>query len=205
MSEGWALIYHGVDPDNRYRLGWALFDGDDPTRLVYRQAKPILEPELDWEKEGWVPNVVFSLSLIHIFVGPLAQGGLALANTLSSAFGAGVLLWILRKKLASTGSSSPVSLGGKAILDSLWRVLIASAIMGVVVWLTHGALEIYIPGSAVLMQLVCLAIAVIVGVICYVALVFILRVPEAGVVAVSYTHLILESMDWNALNALLYK
>jgi hypothetical protein len=31
--------------------------------------------------------------------------------------------------------------------------------------------------------LVCLAIAVIVGVICYVALVFILRVPEAGVVA----------------------
>ena len=124
-------------------------------------------------------NIVLNL----VLVGPLAQGGLALANTLSSAFGAGVLLWILRKKLASTGSSSPVSLGGKAILDSLWRVLIASAIMGVVVWLTHGALEIYIPGSAVLMQLVCLAIAVIVGVICYVALVFILRVPEAGVVA----------------------
>ena len=60
VPEGWALIYHGVDPGNRYRLGWALFDGDDPRRLVYRQAKPILEPELDWEKEGWVPNVVFS-------------------------------------------------------------------------------------------------------------------------------------------------
>ncbi len=27
VPEGWALIYHGVDPNNEYRLGWALFDG----------------------------------------------------------------------------------------------------------------------------------------------------------------------------------
>jgi len=64
VPEGWALIYHGVDSNNVYRLGWALFDGDDPTQMLYRQAEPILEPELVWEREGWVPNVVFSCGQI---------------------------------------------------------------------------------------------------------------------------------------------
>lgn len=64
--EGWALIYHGVDCNNAYRLGWALFDYDDPTRLVYRQSEPILEPEMEWEREGWVPNVVFSCGQVVV-------------------------------------------------------------------------------------------------------------------------------------------
>ena len=170
QATAWALLF--LSP------AVALFTLRDMTGRAFYALQDTTSPMMVSIFSAGI-NIVLNL----VLVGPLAQGGLALANTLSSAFGAGVLLWILRKKLASTGSSSPVSLGGKAILDSLWRVLIASAIMGVVVWLTHGALEIYIPGSAVLMQLVCLAIAVIVGVICYVALVFILRVPEAGVVA----------------------
>ncbi len=57
---GWALVYHGVDPSNTYRLGWALLDSADPTRVICRQSEPILEPELEWERVGWVPNVVFS-------------------------------------------------------------------------------------------------------------------------------------------------
>jgi putative peptidoglycan lipid II flippase len=170
QATAWALLF--LSP------AVALFTLRDMTGRAFYALQDTTSPMMVSIFSAGI-NIVLNL----VLVGPLAQGGLALANTLSSAFGAGVLLWILRKKLASTGASSPVSLGGKAILDSLWRVLIASAIMGVVVWLTHGALEIYIPGSAVLMQLVCLAIAVIVGVICYVALVFILRVPEAGVVA----------------------
>ena len=57
---GWLLIYHGVSRDKRYSLGAALLDLDDPTRIIARQAEPILEPELDWEINGYVPNVVFS-------------------------------------------------------------------------------------------------------------------------------------------------
>jgi len=37
-----------------------LLDLDDPARVIARQAEPILEPELDWEVHGHVPNVVFS-------------------------------------------------------------------------------------------------------------------------------------------------
>lgn len=58
---GWFLIYHGARlANNSYRLGAALLDLEDPSRVLARQAEPVLEPELPWEKEGWVPNVVFS-------------------------------------------------------------------------------------------------------------------------------------------------
>ncbi|RLC97935.1 MAG: glycosidase, partial [Chloroflexi bacterium] len=40
--------------------GIALLDRDDPTRVIARQSEPILEPELNWEVNGFVPNVVFS-------------------------------------------------------------------------------------------------------------------------------------------------
>jgi predicted GH43/DUF377 family glycosyl hydrolase len=60
-SRGWVLIYHGVGGEPRkYSLGIALLDGKDPSKVLYRQSEPILEPELDWEVNGYVPNVVFS-------------------------------------------------------------------------------------------------------------------------------------------------
>lgn len=59
--KGWFLLYHGArTADNSYRLGAALLDLTDPARVLARQAEPVLEPELRWEREGFVPNVVFS-------------------------------------------------------------------------------------------------------------------------------------------------
>jgi len=60
IDDGWLLIYHGVDENNVYRLGAALLDRDDPNRVIARQDEPILEPKLEWEVNGLVPNVVFS-------------------------------------------------------------------------------------------------------------------------------------------------
>jgi len=57
---GWVTIYHGVDERRTYRLGIAVLDLDDPTRIIYRQDTPILEPSEGWELYGDVPNVVFS-------------------------------------------------------------------------------------------------------------------------------------------------
>ena len=57
---GWLLIYHGVSTEHRYCLGAALLDLHNPTKVIARQREPILEPELNWEVEGYVPNVVFS-------------------------------------------------------------------------------------------------------------------------------------------------
>mgnify|MGYP000915224473 FL=1 len=170
QATAWALLF--LSP------AVALFTLRDMTNRAFYALQDTTSPMVVSIISAGI-NIVLNL----ILVGPLAQGGLALANTLSSAFGAGVLLWILRKKLASTDSPSPVSLGGKAILDSLWRVLLSSGMMGIVVWFTYGAVQIYIPGSAVLVQLARLLIPVLAGVICYVAFVFILRVPEASAVA----------------------
>ncbi len=62
---GWLMLYHGVDQDMVYRLGFALFDLNDPTKLVKRSQEPILEPEEDFERFGQVPNVVFSDAMIR--------------------------------------------------------------------------------------------------------------------------------------------
>jgi predicted GH43/DUF377 family glycosyl hydrolase len=59
--QGWFLMYHAARlADNSYRLGAALLDLKDPSRVLARQAEPIIEPELAWEKVGFVPNVIFS-------------------------------------------------------------------------------------------------------------------------------------------------
>ena len=57
---GWLVVYHGVDEDLEYRLGVALLDLDDPTRVIARQAEPILEPATAWERAGDVNDVVFT-------------------------------------------------------------------------------------------------------------------------------------------------
>lgn len=60
-KQGWVLIYHGARlADNSYRLGIALLDAQDPSVVLARQAEPIIEPELEWERVGFVPNVIFS-------------------------------------------------------------------------------------------------------------------------------------------------
>ena len=63
-EKGWLLVYHGVDDKMWYRLGIALLDFEDPTKVVKRQAEFILEPELDWERTGDVKNVVFTCGAV---------------------------------------------------------------------------------------------------------------------------------------------
>lgn len=66
VKHGWMLIYHAADDKNVYRLGAALLDEKDPTKVLSRQQEPILEPELDWEINGAIPNVVFSCGQVEI-------------------------------------------------------------------------------------------------------------------------------------------
>lgn len=57
--KGWLLFYHGVADDGSYRVGAVLLDRKNPTIVLRRTTAPLLEPELEFEKEGLVPNVVF--------------------------------------------------------------------------------------------------------------------------------------------------
>jgi len=62
---GWLLLSHGVGPMRRYCIGALLLDKDDPSQVMGRLAEPLLEPE-EHEREGYVPNVVYSCgSIIH--------------------------------------------------------------------------------------------------------------------------------------------
>ncbi len=64
-AEGWLVITHGVGPMRKYCIGAALLDLDDPTKVLGRLREPLLCPE-GHEREGYVPNVVYSCgSLIH--------------------------------------------------------------------------------------------------------------------------------------------
>jgi predicted GH43/DUF377 family glycosyl hydrolase len=57
--DGIVLVYNGADDKLVYRTGIAVFDRTNPLKLLYRSDSPVFAPELDWEKQGQVPNVVF--------------------------------------------------------------------------------------------------------------------------------------------------
>ena len=62
---GWLVLTHGVGAMRNYCIGAALLDRDDPRRVIGRLRQPLLEP-LDHERDGYVPNVVYSCgSQIH--------------------------------------------------------------------------------------------------------------------------------------------
>jgi predicted GH43/DUF377 family glycosyl hydrolase len=66
---GWLLLYHGTEIEEgeprirRYRAGLALFDREDPSRLLARSPEPVFEPEADYEMpfsvSEWRIHVVF--------------------------------------------------------------------------------------------------------------------------------------------------
>jgi predicted GH43/DUF377 family glycosyl hydrolase len=56
---GWLVLSHGVGPVRKYAMGAFLLDLNDPTRVIGRLREPLLTPN-ESEREGYVPNVVYS-------------------------------------------------------------------------------------------------------------------------------------------------
>jgi predicted GH43/DUF377 family glycosyl hydrolase len=75
--EGWVMLYHGVSEDKVYRVGAVLLDLKNPVKVLARLVYPILEPEVSYEQEGQVPNVVFPC------------GNVILRDTLYTYYGGG--------------------------------------------------------------------------------------------------------------------
>jgi len=62
---GWLVLSHGVGAMRKYSIGAFLLDRDDPTRVLGRLREPLITPNEN-EREGYVPNVVYSCgSLLH--------------------------------------------------------------------------------------------------------------------------------------------
>jgi predicted GH43/DUF377 family glycosyl hydrolase len=62
---GWLVLSHGVGAMRKYCIGAFLLDRDDPTKVIGRLREPLIKPNEN-EREGYVPNVVYSCgSFLH--------------------------------------------------------------------------------------------------------------------------------------------
>ena len=63
LDEGWLVLTHGVGLVRNYSIGACLLDKHNPSKLLGRLEKPLLEPD-DESRNGYVPNVVYSCGAI---------------------------------------------------------------------------------------------------------------------------------------------
>ena len=62
---GWLVVSHGVGPLRKYCIGAFLLNRDDPSKVIGRLREPLLKPNPS-EREGYVPNVVYSCgAMLH--------------------------------------------------------------------------------------------------------------------------------------------
>ncbi len=64
LDDYWLLLTHGVGPVRRYSIGVALLDKMDPSKVIARSREPLVRPEPS-EREGYVPNVVYTCGAIR--------------------------------------------------------------------------------------------------------------------------------------------
>lgn len=60
---GWLVLSHGVGPMRKYSIGAFLLGLEEPSRLIGRLKYPLLTPNEN-EREGYVPNVVYSCGAV---------------------------------------------------------------------------------------------------------------------------------------------
>jgi predicted GH43/DUF377 family glycosyl hydrolase len=81
-KEGWLVIYHGVETIEEknntvvYRAGAMMLDLDNPTKVLMRGSRFIMEPETYYENYGlYIPHVIFPTGgyldndLLHLYYG----------------------------------------------------------------------------------------------------------------------------------------
>jgi predicted GH43/DUF377 family glycosyl hydrolase len=64
LDEGWLLFTHGVGPLRKYAIGAVLLDKADPSMVLARSREPLIRPDPS-EREGYVPNVVYTCGAIR--------------------------------------------------------------------------------------------------------------------------------------------
>jgi predicted GH43/DUF377 family glycosyl hydrolase len=62
-DQGWIVLTHGVGPMRQYCIGAMLLDLENPAKIIARLEEPLLAPR-EKEREGYVPNVVYTCGAI---------------------------------------------------------------------------------------------------------------------------------------------
>lgn len=58
-SDGWLVLSHGVGHMRKYSIGAFLLDKNNPSKVIGSLREPLISPD-EKEREGYVPNVVYS-------------------------------------------------------------------------------------------------------------------------------------------------
>ena len=111
-------------------------------------------------------NVALNLALVRV----MGYRGLALGTSITAILNAAVQLYLLRRELSG--------MNGRRVASSLARVLVASAVMGVVTVGANATLGQVMPGDSLPAQLLRLTIAISISLVALVATAQLLRIPE---------------------------
>src|SRR6516164_8493310 len=71
VEDGWLEIYHGNRQPTRpgevgmYSTGLLLLDRDNPAKILRRTTGSVFEPTADFERHGFVPDVVFPTGIVE--------------------------------------------------------------------------------------------------------------------------------------------
>jgi predicted GH43/DUF377 family glycosyl hydrolase len=71
VPEGWLEIYHGSQHTTtpgtvgKYSTGALLLDAENPAQILRRSPQSIFEPETEYERQGFVPEVVFPTGIVE--------------------------------------------------------------------------------------------------------------------------------------------
>ncbi|MGI6567398.1 MAG: murein biosynthesis integral membrane protein MurJ [Firmicutes bacterium] len=158
----WALLFLG--------LGMAVFTMGNMVNRSFFALQDTRTPMI-----VGVVTVGINVVLNLILVGPLEQGGLALATTIASMCGLVVSLFTMSRK-------AEVSLPIRKLVYSVVRVLTASVIMGAVVWWSYQHIQGVWARPGTLDELGRVIVVVMGGAIIYVSCLAILQAPQLDVV-----------------------
>ncbi len=65
-KDGWLLFYHGANENHQYSVGTILLDTNNPYNVLNRSKTPVMQPETDYEKEGFFGHVVFPTGMASL-------------------------------------------------------------------------------------------------------------------------------------------
>lgn len=158
QETAWALLF--------LSLGIAIFS---MRNLVYRAFFALQDTTTPMVLG--VVSVGVNVVLNLLLVGPLRQGGLALATTISGLVGLVAGLFVF-------GRRSSVRFPVKRLLNTVLKTGLSSIVMGVIVWAVYQRAQLVLPWRGSFLELVPVGIVVAIGAAVYFLTTWILRVPE---------------------------
>ncbi len=118
-----------------------------------------------------VLSIVVNVALSIVLVGPMRQGGLALAYSIAGIVNMVVLMYLLTKKVGH--------IGGRKFTLSFLQTLGVSLVMGALVGCVMFGFEQFLPMTSKMLQVVELALCVALGIVAYAVISLKLKMPEA--------------------------